>query len=301
MQAYPSAVDSYSGNIQFDGLTRFQHRWIPESDAPWAVLTIVHGFGDHGGRYEGMGTSLASLGVAVYVTDLVGHGRSPGKQGCIQSYDQLLDDVERALGYSLEHHPRCPQFLFGQSMGGNLVLNLALRRPEATSVVQGIIAGCPMLQAGSMPKQKLMDAGRWLAERIPNWCIKAPVQVTKLSGDRRAQDAYRSDRFVHRNMSLRLAANLVDSGQWALENAHQLQTSTLVTHGMDDSLTSPSATQAFAERAGKIATFKGWPGCKHDLHDYIQRERYFGYLTHWMKQQCIVSFKVRRLAPSVAA
>ena len=301
MQAYPSPVDSYSGKIAFEVGTRFQHRWIPESESPWAVLTLVHGFGDHGGRFAGMGTSLAGLGVAVHVTDLVGHGRSPGKQGCIESYDQLLDEVEQAIKHSRELLPKVPQFLFGQSMGGNIVLNLALRRPESTSQLQGIIAGSPMLRAGQMPKRRVMDAGRWLAQKIPNWRIKAPVEVSKLSGDRRAQDAYRMDRFVHRNMSLRLAANLIDSGEWALENAHLLRNPTLVTHGLDDTLTSPEASATFAQSSRGHATFKGWVGCRHDLHDDIQRERFFAFLTLWMKQKCICSFKMSRPAVSLAA
>ena len=301
MQAYPSPVDSYSGKVEFERGVRFQHRWMPETESPWAVLTVVHGFGDHGGRFAGMGTSLAGLGIAVHVTDLVGHGRSPGKQGCIESYDQLLDEVEQAIVHSKEMLPRVPQFVFGQSMGGNLVLNLALRRPDVTAQLQGIIAGSPMLRAGQMPKQRVMDAGRWLAKKLPNWRIKAAVEVSKLSGDRRAQDAYLMDRLVHRNMSLRLAANLIDSGEWALENSHCLQKATLVTHGMDDTLTSPDASQTFAKNSSGNALFKGWVGCRHDLHDDIQRERFFAYLTYWMKQECIYSFKLNRPVVSVAA
>ena len=80
VQAYPSSVDSNCGIVQLDGQPRFQHTWTPETTKPWAILTIVHGFGDHGGRFAGMGTSLASLGIRVYATDLVGHGRSHAKR-----------------------------------------------------------------------------------------------------------------------------------------------------------------------------------------------------------------------------
>jgi acylglycerol lipase len=136
-----------------------------------------------------------------------------------------------------------------------------------------------------------MDIGRWLAVRIPNLRIKAPVEVTKLSQVRRAQDAYLRDPWVHRAMSLRLAAGLIDSGLWALDNASLLKTPTLLMHGADDTLTCPMASREFAENAGSIATFRSWLGCRHDLHDDVQRERVFAYLMSWMKQQCIVSFK----------
>lgn len=274
------------------GEERYGHCWMPTNVAPWASITIVHGFGDHGGRFAGMGTSLASMGIALFAMDLVGHGRSPGRRGCIDSYDQLLDEVEAGVEYSQSRWGNIPRFLFGQSMGGNLVLNLALRRPEFCRRLYGIIAGSPMLRAGAMPKERIMDAGRWLAKRIPNLRIKAPVQVSKLSQDRRAQDAYLRDRYVHRAMSLRLAANLIDSGEWALQHASRLETPTLITHGAEDTLTSPQASQEFARAAGKMAKLKLWAGCRHDLHDDLQRERFFAYLSDWMKRQCIVSFSL---------
>ncbi len=294
VQPYLSPVEFRSGTITVADCQRFYHSWIPDALSPWAALTLVHGFGDHGGRFADMGTSLASFGIAVQAIDLVGHGRSPGRRGCIDSYDQLLDDVSLSLRHSIENFPKVPQFLFGQSMGGNLVINLALRRPLEIETANGLIVGSPMLRAQTMPKERVMDAGRWLATKIPNWRIKAPQVAAKLSADRRAQDAYLRDRWVHRTMSLRLAANLVDSGQWALDNASLLQLPTLLMHGSDDTLTSPKASQTFAEASNGKATFKLWAGCRHDLHDELQRERVFDYMTRWMKQRCITTFKIAR-------
>ena len=294
MQSYLSPVESKSGIVQSSGSRRFYHRWTPASMSPWAAMTLVHGFGDHGGRFAGMATTLASFGIAVQAIDLVGHGRSPGRRGCIESYDQLLDDVCDGLQSSITSFPRIPQFLFGQSMGGNLVLNLALRRPQDVKGTNGLIVGSPMLRAGEMPKEYYMDAGRWLASKFPNWRFKAAVDPTKLSHDRRVQDAYHRDPSVHRTMSLRLAINLVDSGQWALENASLLKSRTLLMHGSEDTLTCSKATQSFAEAADGMTTFRLWNGCRHDLHDELQRERVFDYMTRWMKQQCVTSFKLNR-------
>ncbi len=306
MHSYPSSVylspvETISGSISVARGERYCHSWAPASISPWASLTLVHGFGAHGGRFSEMGTALASMGVAVQAFDLVGHGRSPGRRGCIDSYDQLLDDVAVSLQYATECFPRIPQFLFGHSMGGNLVLNLAMRRPHEVEPTMGLIISSPMLRAAEMPRERVMDAGRWLSTKVPNWRIKTPIVATKLSQDRRAQDAYLRDRWVHRNMSLRLAANLVDSGEWALNNAHLLQSPTLVMHGSDDTLTCPKASLAFAEATNGMAAFKAWHGCRHDLHDDLQRERVFDAMTRWMKQRCIVSFKLMRSCPMEAA
>lgn len=240
-----------------------------------------------------MGTSLASLGVAVHAIDLIGHGKSVGRRGCIDSYDQLLDDVQNAQIHTESLWPNIPQYLFGQSMGGNLVLNWAIRRPELATKMRGIIAGSPMLRATTMPKEKMMDAGRWLATKVPNWRIRTPLQVNKLSHDRRAQDAYQRDKLVHRRMSLRLATSIVDSGLWAIEHANELHNPALLMHGGDDTLTCPKAIFEFAQKASG-AIYKSWPGCRHDLHDDLQRERVFDYMIRWMKDKCIQSYRIRR-------
>ena len=292
MIGYGTSVACESRVAELRGSTRFTHAWHPAREAPWAALTIIHGFGDHGERFAGMGTSLAAMGIALTAVDLIGHGRSPGRRGCIQSYEQLLDDVEASAEYTRGLVGNIPSFLFGQSMGGNLVLNLALRRPSICDSIRGIVAGSPMLRPATMPRERFMDAGRWLAKRVPNWRIKAPVQVDKLSHDRRAQDAYLRDRYVHRAMSLRLAINLIDSGVWALENASSLRVPTLLMHGSEDTLTSPQASAEFAAAAPGFARLKIWMGCRHDLHDDLQRERFFAYVSDWMKRQCVIAFSI---------
>jgi len=298
MQAYLSPVSTFSGQVDLGGgHMRFAHRWSPGHEKPWGVLTVVHGFGDHGGRFAGMATSLASIGLAVSAVDLVGHGRSPGRRGVIDSYDRLLDEVGMSLRYSSEIWPRVPQFLFGQSMGGNLVINWILRCSNGEIPLWGAVAGAPMLKTPSMPREQIMNAGRWLAQRFPNLRLPAPVQVDKLSQDRRAQDAYLRDPWVHRSMSLRLAASLIDSGLWAIEHADRLRVPMLLMHGSDDTLTCPRGTQEFAERAGGIATHRGWQGCRHDLHDEPQREQVFAFLTHWLKERCITVARVPSPAP----
>lgn len=98
MIGYGTSVACESRAAELRGSTRFTHTWLPAREAPWAALTIVHGFGDHGERFAGMGTSLAAMGVALTAVDLIGHGRSPGRRGCITSYEQLLDDVEASAG-----------------------------------------------------------------------------------------------------------------------------------------------------------------------------------------------------------
>jgi alpha-beta hydrolase superfamily lysophospholipase len=266
---------------------RYVHRWWPEGVSAWGALTIVHGFGDHGGRFEGMATSLASFGMAVTAVDLIGHGRSPGRRGVIDSYEQLLDEVETSVELSRRRWPGVPQFLFGQSMGGNLVINWLLRRASRASRIQGAIVAAPLIRASCTPREKYMRAGRWLADRLPNFRLPTPSRVEWLCAERRAQDAYRRDPLVHRTMSLRLATSLVDSGLWAMERAGDLSVRSLLLHGSEDRLTCPKATEEFAARAGGNADFVLCQGCRHELHEEAPREYLFETIAQWAKSRCL--------------
>lgn len=297
MQAFLHAVTSSSQQeAYFDrGLTseaswRFVHRWWPSESPAWGALTIVHGFGDHGGRFDGMATSLASYGLAVTAVDLLGHGRSPGRRGVIDSYDRLLDEVEYSLESSKRCWPRVPQFVFGQSMGGNLVINWMLRRRDRAAGLHGAMLGAPLLRPKRLPDEKYMRAGRWLADRIPNFRVRTPAKVEWLCGQRRAQDAYRRDPLVHRTMSLRLATSLVDSGLWAMERAGELSVPSLLIHGAEDRLTCARATEEFAQRAGSKAEFMLIAGCRHELHQEPPREYIFETLAAWAKRRCVRSW-----------
>jgi alpha-beta hydrolase superfamily lysophospholipase len=294
MQAFLHAVatscqqEMVSGqNVHGESAARHVHRWWPSDQEAWGALTIIHGFGDHGGRFDGMATSLASYGLAVTAVDLIGHGRSPGRRGVIESYDQLLDEVDRSLELSKRKWPKMPHFVFGQSMGGNLVINWMLRRPGATDGVLGTIVSAPLLRPKRMPQEKYMRAGRWLADRLPNFRVPTPTRVDWLCRDPRAQDAYRRDPLVHRTMSLRLATSLVDSGLWAMDRAGELGVPSLLIHGSEDRLTCPIATQEFAHRAGGHVEFLLFQGCRHELHEEPPREYIFESIASWAKGRCI--------------
>jgi len=267
------------------GVYRYMHRWQPVGVQPSACLTIFHGLGDHGERFSGIANSIASSGVAVMALDLPGHGRSPGRRGTIKSYDSLMDEVGNTVYFATRSVPNVPVFVLGQSMGGNLVLNWTLRRPFEAKSINGLVAIAPMLRMGKMPGEKFLQVGRWLSQRLPNLRLTTPVNVEQLCSDRGGQDAYRQDPWVHRKMSLLLGQSLLDSGEWALENAHLLNKPTLLMHGCDDTLTSPAATEQMAVASSDVSTLKLWPECKHDLHFELQRETIITYLVSWMQKQ----------------
>lgn len=272
-------------NEMMPGVERFVNRWQPLTAAPQAVLTIVHGLGDHGGRFAQFANSLASAGLGVIAVDLLGHGHSPGRRGVIPSYDKLIDEVGNATYFAARTWPGIPSFVAGQSMGGNLVLNWSMRRPFEAKNLSGIIATAPMLRMAKDPNPQFIKVGRWLERKLPNFRLTAPVDVRQLCSDPLGQDAYARDKLVHRKMSLRLGVGLIDSGEWVLAHPELITKPTLLMHGCDDTITCPLATEELAGKAAEYTTLRLWPHCRHDLHYELQRESVAAYLFDWIRHQ----------------
>jgi alpha-beta hydrolase superfamily lysophospholipase len=115
--------------------------WLPD-EPPRAVLVIVHGFGEHCGRYRHLVDYLVPRGFAIYGFDLRGHGRSEGQRGAINSWDEFREDVARFLHLVREAQPDSPLFLMGHSMGGLIVSNYAV---NDQSGLTGVILSSPQL------------------------------------------------------------------------------------------------------------------------------------------------------------
>lgn len=265
---------------------RFVRSWecknAPQSSAGTFVLGLIHGLGDHGGRLDGLGRWFARRGVAVYCFDQFGHGKSPGPRVVIPSYDFLLQDIDAFLARLSAEHPDAKVGIYGQSMGGNLVLNHQLRDYSRPAFV---IAGSPMLRAKRPPHPAMMVVLRVLSRLMPNHRLSSPVDPANLSRDPDAQQAFEQDPLIQKRISLRLGRELIDSGQWAIENSSQLQIPTLITHGDADEVTCHQASLEFAERSEGRADIKIWPEGVHDLHHDIVREQYLQMLLDWAGRQ----------------
>ncbi len=111
--------------------------WIGEED-PLGVLLVIHGLGDHSGRYEALARHLVGQRWSVCAFDLPGHGLSPGDRGRVDSFDGLLGDIAFARASVRERFADLPQVVFGNSMGGNLAINYALRRGDIEPRVDGL-------------------------------------------------------------------------------------------------------------------------------------------------------------------
>lgn len=246
-------------------------------------ICFVHGLGEHSGRYQELAEFFLKEGFCIVTFDLRGHGRSQGWRGHVSDYQLLMDDIRSVLVYS--HAELLPRktILYGQSMGGNLVINYALRRrPMDDPAVDALVVSSPMLRTARRPPRWKEALGRLLFTRVPWFSLWNGIRLRHLSRDPAVGRRVLVDRRCHPWLSARLGISLVDSGAWALENAKLLERPMLLMHGGDDHVTSCEASREFAERAGDKCTFMIWPDARHELHHDIIRQDVFRAVLDWI-------------------
>ncbi|MGQ9557758.1 MAG: lysophospholipase [Desulfurispora sp.] len=262
-----------------DGLSLAGRAWQPEAKAS-VVLCLVHGLGEHSGRYAALAEFFTHRDCSVVTFDQRGFGRSPGPRGFTPSYKTMLDDIALLLQKAQEMHPSKPLFLYGHSMGGNLVINYALsRRPS----IAGVIASAPWLELAFQPPKIKMALARAMDKIWPSLSQPSGLDPAHLSRDPEVVRAYLADPLVHDRITPRLFLGCYQAGLWAQQNAPSLSLPLLLLHGSGDRLTSFAASREFARRAGKNCTFLPWEGLYHELHHEREREQVLESIWQWMQ------------------
>lgn len=263
-----------------DGLDLYARGWAP-TGKPKAAIALIHGLGEHDGRYAHVGSALSEKGYALLGFDLRGHGKSGGARGHTPSYDALLDDITAFLKQMEGKYPGLPLFLYGHSMGGNLVLNYTLRRK---SNLHGVIATSPWLKLAFEPPAVKVALGRMMNSIAPGFTQPNGLDTKALSHDAAVVTAYENDPLVHDKISARLFSSMHDSGLWAIEHAAEFPLPLLLMQGSADRLDSLDATKEFAAKAGNKVTLKIWDGWFHEIHNEPEKEEVFKVMLDWLSK-----------------
>jgi alpha-beta hydrolase superfamily lysophospholipase len=260
------------------GLALHYQSWHPDGPSR-ATIAIVHGYGEHGGRYGTYIDHLVPRGYTVYAFDLRGHGRSPGPRGHITSWDDFRSDVRSFLCFVRKREPDRPLFLLGHSMGGLIVLDFALHHPEGLA---GIIASAPALDETAI-SPALMLLARVLSRLYPSFSIESRLNGAALSRDPEALAAYRSDPLIHARGSARLAVEMSRTMAWTREHARDWRLPLLILHGTDDRIVPFDASRAFFDRVPvDDKEFVAYAGGYHEPHHDIDAVRVMMDVERWL-------------------
>jgi alpha-beta hydrolase superfamily lysophospholipase len=260
-----------------DGLSLFAQSWTV--DSPKAVLGIIHGMGEHSSRYAHMAKAMNAAGISVVAYDHRGHGKSGGKKGHMDSIDQLLDGVDQLLGEMAKLAPGAPQFLFGHSMGGNVLLNHALRRRPN---IKGIIASGAYLRLAFAPPAIQVALAKLVKGILPALGQPTNLDATAISRDAKVVDAYLKDPLVHGRITPAFFVEIDAASKYAMDHAGELKLPLLIYHGSADRLTSHDASEEFARKVKGDVTWKSWSGLFHECHNEPEQNDVFQMVSDWI-------------------
>ncbi|MEO0899338.1 MAG: lysophospholipase [Bacteroidota bacterium] len=257
--------------------------WKPESTK--AVLVLIHGHSEYSKRYQHVAEYLNQENIAVIAPDLFGHGKSAGKRGHVPSYDVYLDSVEEAIAFAKKEFPDLTPFVYGHSMGGNIVASLAMKRhPD----VKGVILSAPWLRLAFEPSKFQL----WLANTVkgilPSLTQPAKLDANGLSRDADVVKAYQDDPMVHGMISPTAFLGLTEHGEWLIHNNKDWSYPLLHFHGTDDPVTSMPASKEFFDNIdaeGKDLTFKAWEGYRHEAHNDVGKEEVLAHIASWINSR----------------
>ncbi len=258
-----------------DGTALFGRHW--PVDAPKAVMALIHGFGEHCGRYAHMAAHLNASGIAVVALDLHGHGKTDGKRGVINSYDDFRADVAALLSKTNALYPQTPHILYGHSMGGGIVLDYGLSHPDTLP----IIASAPLITLTQPVPKPLRIIAKLVGKLNPSGAMKQPIDGTKVSGLPDEQEAYMADPLNHGTLGFRLAEAMVSTGETIAARAADWDRPLLLLHSKGDQLTGFAGSADFAKTAKQVA-FHAFETSQHEMHNDAPRGEVYTLMTDFI-------------------
>jgi len=264
-----------------EGSTFFGQYWAIEN--PKAVVAIVHGMGEHSTRYaDYVVPRLNEAGYAVISFDHFGHGQTNGKRGHCPSYNAVLDSIDNILKEAEKVFDKnLPIFLYGHSMGGNVVSNYIIQRD---SKIKGAIISSPMLRLSFTPPAWKMAAGKIMKHIYPAFQESTGLESSAVSRDRIEVEKYINDPLVHDKITVNFSLPFFEAGENAIKNAAKIKVPAFLVHGTADRLTDYKGSELFAKNAGNKAEIKLYEGGYHELHNDIIKEEVLNDIISWLNQ-----------------
>jgi len=268
-----------------DELPLHLRQWSVRGAGRGTVL-LVHGLGEHIGRYEHLAERLNAAGWHVAGYDQRGHGASAGARGAIAQPDSLLSDLACVID-ALRSEPPQPLVLLGHSMGGLLVARfvaegLAERPASWWRAVDALVLSSPALDPGMNGAQRALLA--LLGPLAPRLAVNNGLKPEWISRDPAIVKAYVDDPLVHDRITPRLARFIVDAGRQVLAAAPRWQVRTLLLWAGADRCVGPNGSAAFAAAAPPaIVHHRRYAPLAHEIFNEPEREEVMGDLVRWLQ------------------
>lgn len=262
----------------FDGLPLFYRAWAKPSST---AVMLVHGFGEHSGRYEELVSSLQELPCSFLIHDLRGHGKSGGERVFVNRFDDFIQDLYDFRDFAEKKLvPGASRFiLMGHSLGGLVAVHSALR---AQNKWQDLILSSPFFGIYG-PNQLALFLSKGLNRFIPHVVVNNPVDPVFLTHDSERVKLYTTDELIQRRITVGLTKEMLVAGAKALLMAGEVSIPLFVMTGSEEKIVSPSKIREFYGRTKSFRReLRVFDGFYHELFQEINRAAFFNALKQYL-------------------
>jgi lysophospholipase len=263
--------------IALSDVTLSYHKVVPKNLR--AVLIIVHGMSEHGGRYVRLQRELANAGFASFAYDQRGFGQSTGQRTYAKHYTDFINDLQAVVKSVQYAHPGTPIILIGHSFGGLVVSDFCL---DFASEIDGIILSAPAYQFVPPPLM-LHFLGIILNYFFPTIHIRYPSDANKLSHDKEICNVFQADPLVQRHGTPKFYHALLEMNARVQRRTHEISVPTLILQGTSDTIVNPQGAQTLYDKMqseNKRLIF--YEGFYHEPFNEIGRERVVADVVDWL-------------------
>jgi alpha-beta hydrolase superfamily lysophospholipase len=243
------------------------------------VILIIHGLGEHSGRYLKLIQDFNDKNISVFTIDIRGHGKSEGKRGHSPFYQQLMNDIQCFIEHVTKKIPDQKYFLYGHSFGGNLVINYSFQENKK---INGIIATSPLIKPSIAPSRIVLFMGKLFKKIVPSLILSNGININGISRNMQVINDYINDPLIHNKVSVQLGLDIISSGIYALENSQYITVPMIVFHGKNDGLTSYSASQKLVQNSGPNIKFIGFDDAYHEIHNEPEKVELLRNIFNWI-------------------
>lgn len=259
----------------------FYHEWLPDSDSIRALVFIVHGYGEHSGRYRHVAEALTAEGFACYGLDHRGHGKSEGSRVFFTDLQHVVDDLLQFFNMIIARYSGKPIFMYGHSMGSLIALQFTLQNQ---SRLKGLVVTGTAITGDELQPNWLISLAHTVAKITPQLRATPSLPVSTLSSDEEQVAIYVADPLVDKKMwKVGTASAMLRACKSIREQIPKLTLPLLVMHGADDELTPPSGSRYIEDHASSTdKTVKILDGMRHELVNEVERDAIIREIADWL-------------------
>lgn len=279
---------THSTLTSVDGISLHVTDFHPHGQVSNRIL-LMHGLGEHSGRYQHVAEFFCARGFAVRAYDHRGHGHSGGARGDVPNETALLDDASIVMHdwNSKPNLPHAAPFLLGHSMGGLFAARFAV---SGVTPLSGLILSSPALALPLSGPQKLLL--KIFTVIAPGLGVSNGLKRRYLSHDSKVIDAYSNDTLIHSKITARLLNAMLAAIVITQRDAALLNIPTLLVFAGDDRLVDPRGSdQLFEKLLPGIGTRHRYDALYHEIfnENKTAAAAVFNDVSQWLDKQYSIS------------